>query len=91
MTGCADSVLDATDIACASALEQLHGSPIAVLAFDCVARRGVIGDLGIHAEVDRIADRAGAPIAGFYTYGEFARTQGASGFHNQTLVTLAIG
>ena len=31
------------------------------------------------------------PTAGFYTYGEFARVRGASGFHNQTLVTLAIG
>ncbi len=91
MTGSAESVLDATDIACAAAVEQLDGPPIAVVAFDCVARRGVMGEDGIVAEVERIAQRVGAPIAGFYTYGEFARTQGASGFHNQTLVTLAIG
>ena len=45
----------------------------------------------INSCFERIAQRVGAPIAGFYTYGEFARTQGASGFHNQTLVTLAIG
>jgi hypothetical protein len=32
----------------------------------------------------------GAPVAGFYTYGEIARTQGVSGFHNQTLVVLAV-
>jgi hypothetical protein len=28
-------------------------------------------------------------VAGFYTYGEIARTHGVSGFHNQTLVVLA--
>ncbi|MEM8708161.1 MAG: FIST N-terminal domain-containing protein [Actinomycetota bacterium] len=91
MTGSAESVLDATDIACADAVDGFDGPAVAVLAFDCVARRGVMGEDGIVAEVARIADRVGAPIAGFYTYGEFARTQGASGFHNQTLVTLAIG
>ncbi|MEM7141116.1 MAG: FIST N-terminal domain-containing protein [Actinomycetota bacterium] len=91
MEGTAESVLDATDIACAEALGQLDGDPVGVLAFDCVARRGVMGEDGITAEVDRIKDRVGAPIAGFYTYGEFARVSGASGFHNQTLVTLAIG
>jgi hypothetical protein len=32
----------------------------------------------------------GAPVAGFYTYGEIAWTQGMSGFHNQTLVVLSI-
>jgi hypothetical protein len=29
-------------------------------------------------------------VAGFYTYGEIARTHGMSGFHNQTLVVLSI-
>ncbi|MEO0494171.1 MAG: FIST N-terminal domain-containing protein [Actinomycetota bacterium] len=91
MTGSAESVLDATDIACAAAVDGFDGPAVGVLAFDCVARRGVMGEDGIITEVERIADRVGAPIAGFYTYGEFARTQGASGFHNQTLVTLAIG
>lgn len=91
MEGTSESVLDATDIACAEALDQLDGSPVGVLAFDCVARRGVMGEDGIADEVGRIRDRVGAPIAGFYTYGEFARVSGASGFHNQTLVTLAIG
>jgi hypothetical protein len=33
----------------------------------------------------------GAPLAGFYTYGEIARVRGARGFHNQTLVVLSIG
>lgn len=91
MTGSAESVLDATDIACAAAVDGFDGPAVGVIAFDCVARRGVMGEDGIIAEVGRIAERVGAPIAGFYAYGEFARTQGSSGFHNQTLVTLAIG
>jgi hypothetical protein len=36
------------------------------------------------------ANASGAPVAGFYTYGEIARTRGISGFHNQTLVVLAL-
>jgi hypothetical protein len=92
MEGDEGSVLDATDAACAEALEALGGAaPIGVLAFDCIARRGVLGESGIVHEVSRIADHAGgAPVAGFYSYGEFARTRGVAGFHNQTLVVLAV-
>ncbi|HEV2891086.1 MAG TPA: FIST N-terminal domain-containing protein [Frankiaceae bacterium] len=92
MEGDAESVLDATDRACATALGGLDGPPLGMLAFDCIARRGVLGDPGIRTEIDRIGVVAnGAPVAGFYTYGEIARTHGMSGFHNQTLVVLAVG
>ena len=93
MEGDDDSVLEATDAACADALGALGGrDPLGVIAFDCIARRGVLGEQGIRNEVDRIAGHAkGAPVAGFYTYGEIARTHGMSGFHNQTLVVLALG
>jgi hypothetical protein len=30
------------------------------------------------------------PTFGFYTYGEFARTTGAAGFHNTTIAALAL-
>jgi hypothetical protein len=92
MEGDAASVLDATDAACADALEALGGAaPLGLLAFDCIARRAVLGDDAIFTEVDRISEQAGGtPIAGFYTYGEIARTRGVSGFHNQTLVVLAV-
>ena len=92
MEGDAESVLDATDKACASALAALNGArPLGLLAFDCIARREVLGP-GIRAEIDRVAEVAGgAPVAGFYTYGEIARTHGITGFHNQTLVVLAVG
>jgi hypothetical protein len=91
MEGDAESVLSATDAACQQALDSLNGAaPLGLLAFDCIARRGVLGDAGIRTEVQRIGENAGgAPVAGFYTYGEIARTHGVSGFHNQTLVVLA--
>jgi hypothetical protein len=91
MEGDATSVLDATDAACAEALAGLAGrAPIGMLAFDCIARKGVLG-VGVAEEVARVAAHAGnAPVAGFYTYGEIARTKGVSGFHNQTLVVLAV-
>jgi hypothetical protein len=93
MEGDARSVLEATDGACSDALTALDGhAPLGFLAFDCIARRGVLGDLGIVAEIEQVARRAdGAPVAGFYTYGEIARTRGVSGFHNQTLVLLTLG
>ncbi|MEA2517377.1 MAG: hypothetical protein QOG16_1215 [Actinomycetota bacterium] len=91
MEGDADSVLEATDAACRDALVGID-RPLGFVAFDCIARRGVLGDEGIKSEVKRIAAHAdGAPVAGFYTYGEIARTKGITGFHNQTLVVLAIG
>jgi hypothetical protein len=87
-----DSVLDATDGACREAVDALGGSaPLALLAFDCAARRLVLGDEGIERETKAIAEHAcGAPVAGFYSYGEIARTRGAAGFHNETLVVLAV-
>ena len=93
MEGDRDSVLAATDGACEQALAPLNGTrPLGLIAFDCIARRGVLGDEGVTTEIERLAGRAaGAPVAGFYTYGEFARTRGVTGFHNQTLVVLAVG
>jgi hypothetical protein len=92
MEGNDESVLAATDAACSDALAGLDGHrPAGLLAFDCIARRGVLGDEGVSAEVNRVAKHSdGAPVAGFYTYGEIARTQGVTGFHNQTLVVMAL-
>jgi hypothetical protein len=92
MEGDDASVLAATEAACSDALAAIAGrDPIGLLAFDCIARRGVLGGEGIEREVAEIGRLArGAPVAGFYTYGEFARTRGLSGFHNQTLVVLAV-
>lgn len=93
MEGDDASVMQATDDACLAALAPLGSSPaVGVLAFDCIARRGVLEEQGLAREVERIVQHAaGAPVAGFYTYGEIARTAGTGGFHNQTLVVMALG
>ncbi|MFZ4518616.1 MAG: FIST signal transduction protein [Microthrixaceae bacterium] len=104
MTGDQETVLRATDHACAAAVEGLGGhEPCGALVFDCVARRSVLdgdpdpldgtdADGGVRQELARVSDAVGGvPLAGFYTYGEIARTRGAGGFHNQTLVVLALG
>jgi len=93
MAGDHDSILRAVDTACSAALDRLGDRPpLGLLTFSCAALRAVIGDDGIQQEVAQIAQCAGtAPFAGFYTYGEIARIRGGDGFHNQTLVVLAIG
>ena len=93
MTGDEDSILVATDEACQAAIDGLQGHPpIGMLTFSCAALRAVLGDEGIQREGARIGKWAdGVPFAGFYTYGEIARTRGIDGFHNQTLAVLAFG
>lgn len=92
MQGDSHSVLEATHTACQMACEGLAGAPLrGMLLFDCVARRSVLQDARIHEEIQRINSvRGDLPVGGFYTYGEIARTKGAGGFHNQTLVALAL-
>ncbi|MEB3362331.1 MAG: FIST N-terminal domain-containing protein [Synechococcaceae cyanobacterium] len=95
MQGDQQSVLQATQEACELAQRQLgERQACGMLLFDCVARRSVLlsdGRADSQAEVERIRAVIGdIPVAGFYTYGEIARTQGAGGFHNQTLVALAL-
>jgi hypothetical protein len=93
MEGDEPSVLAASAEACRSALDQLGGTPpVGMLTFSCAACRAVLGDDGIAREGARIEQEAGeVPYAGFYTYGEIARTRGINGFHNQTMVVLALG
>jgi hypothetical protein len=92
MEGDAESILAGTDIACDEALAMLgEHAPIGLVAFDCAARRAMLGAEGIREEVAMIARRApGVPVGGFYTYGEIARIRGSRGLHNATLVMLAL-
>jgi hypothetical protein len=92
MEGDADAVLEATDAACSESLAALGDvPPLGMLAFDCVARRGVLGDQGIKAEIERLASAVGGiPLAGFYSYAEIARTRGMRSLYNYTLVVLSV-
>ncbi len=91
--GDSKSVLEAAADSATSAVSALgDAAPAGLLLFDCVSRRSIFGDRHVQEETELIARCCdGAPMAGFYTYGEIARTKGSGGFHNQTLVTLAIG
>jgi hypothetical protein len=65
--------------------------PSVVLGFSCVARLDLLGERG-HEEAARLQEAAGPATAtfGFYTYGEYARTTSAAGYHNATLAALAL-
>ncbi len=93
MEGDADSGLTAAGDAARAAVAALGGQPpLGLLAFDCVSRRRLLGDERTRASVSRMLDwSGGAPVAGFYTWGEFARVRGLNGYHNQTLVVLTVG
>jgi hypothetical protein len=72
-------------------IKALDGAPpLGFLTFDCGSRYLVLEQDGVREEIDGIASRAaGVPFAGFYTYGEIARTRGARGMHNLTVVMAA--
>jgi hypothetical protein len=93
MHGDGDSVLRSTASACDQAIDGLgETEPLALLAFDCIGRRGVLTDDRIAEEVQQIRNCTGAaPFAGLYTYGEIARVKGVNALHSQTFVALAIG
>jgi hypothetical protein len=92
MDGDAETVLDGTVTACDQALADLGDvPPVGLFAFDCAARRTILGDR-LPDEMDTIAKHTGGvPVAGFYTYGEIARRRGSRGMNNSTLVMLALG
>lgn len=93
MEGDAESGLDAAGRACREAVAAAgQPRPLGVLAFDCVSRHRLLGEGRTRASVGCMREGSGgAPVAGFYTWGEFARLRGITGYHNQTLVVLAVG
>jgi len=93
MEGDTNSVLDAAGDACTDAVAKLGGRPaLGLLAFDCESRAMLCGQEGMRHEVTRMTEAAGGvPVAGLYTWGEISRLRGINGFHNQTLVVLAVG
>jgi hypothetical protein len=93
MAGDEASALAAAGDAVGDAVADLGGAtPLGFLVFDCSSRRRLLGEAGVREEIGLMARQAGgAPLAGFYTWGEIARTRGIHGYHNQTLVVLAIG
>ena len=87
-----DALVQAASDSCAMALEGLGGAaPRGLLVFDCGARKLKLGQENLAVEQAAMARRVdGAPIGGFYTYGEIGRTHGSRGMHHLTVVTLAL-
>jgi hypothetical protein len=73
------------------AVDGLGGEPpVGLVVFDCGARKVMLGREGVGEELEALGSRYDAPVAGFYTFGEIARTHGARGMHHLTLVSLAL-
>ncbi|OJF15902.1 FIST signal transduction protein [Couchioplanes caeruleus] len=84
-----EELIDAAGRATAAAVGQLAGPPRGALVFSCTARTALFGDR-VDTEAKAVSSAlAGAPAGGFFTYGEFARVTGSSGFHNATVAVLA--
>ncbi len=68
-------------------LQRQTGAPI---MFSCVGRKVALGPL-IGKEIDGIGDIFDAPMAGFFSYGEFGRaTDGNHEYHNLTCCWLVM-
>lgn len=83
-----DDLLDVTEEVVAEALADQDASLL--LTFSCLARLDILG-ARTSEEVARLQAAAGAVRTfGFYTYGEFARTNSVAGFHNATITAIAL-
>ncbi|MEB3333273.1 MAG: FIST N-terminal domain-containing protein [Synechococcaceae cyanobacterium] len=92
MQGSCTSVLEATAEVCALAEQELQGLPArGFMLLECVARKSLLDQAGLlDASLRLPTVRDEVSVGGFYTYGEIARTEGAGGLHNQTVVALAL-
>jgi hypothetical protein len=79
------------DVSQKVAEQSVAGSDTSVLlVFSCVARLDVLQQRE-EEEARRLQSAAGpVPIFGIYTYGEFARTTSATGYHNATVAAVAL-
>ena len=85
-----EALIEGARRAAREAVGQLSGPARLVLVFSCGSRVPLLGErirdevVAISSEID------GAPVCGFYTFGEFARTTGSSGVHNSSVAVLAL-
>lgn len=92
MEGSCNTVLEASAEVCALAEQSLDGHPArGFMVLECVARKSLLDQAGLlNASLRLPTVQEGISVGGFYTYGEIARTEGAGGLHNQTVVALAV-
>jgi hypothetical protein len=84
-----DDILNISEEVVHDALSPVD-HPSIMLTFSCVARIDLLGERAAE-EAARLHKAAGSVATfGFYTYGEFARTTGVSGYHNATITAVAL-
>jgi hypothetical protein len=100
MIGGYETALEAAQQAAHDAVEQIGRSRLkGALVISSVARQKMLGS-EYQGEIDAVRDALGGtavPMAGFYSYGEFAPLPGSAKkglgniFHNESVVVLALG
>lgn len=90
MNSDADSLLEGARQAAHDAMANLDAAPRLALVFSCGSRMPLLGDR-VEDEAQAIsATLGGAPVCGFFTYGEFARVNGSTGVHNSSVAILVL-
>ncbi|QSB14022.1 FIST C-terminal domain-containing protein [Natronosporangium hydrolyticum] len=87
-----ESLVSSAGESCRQASRMLGGAPpIGFLTFDCGIRKVMLGHDSVQREVAQMRQFTGdAPVGGFYTYGEIARSQGSRGTHHLAVASLAL-
>jgi hypothetical protein len=90
MSADTEALVDGARCAAEQAVGNLAQRAGVVLVFSCGSRVPLLGER-VRDEVIAVSSALdGVPVCGFYTYGEFARTTGSSGFHNSSVSVLAL-
>jgi hypothetical protein len=85
-----EALIEGAKHAAQEAVGQLTGQARLALVFSCGSRMPLLGDRLPEEAVAISSVLDGAPVCGFYTFGEFARTIGTSGVHNSSVAVLAL-
>ncbi len=85
-----ESLLAGARQAAEEAARELAGPARLALVFSCGSRMPLLGDRLAEESAVISEVLGGAPLCGFYTYGEFARINGSSGAHNSSVAILAL-
>jgi hypothetical protein len=85
-----EALIEGAKLAAQEAVRQLAGKARLALVFSCGSRVPLLGDRLRDEAVAISSVLDGAPVCGFYTFGEFARTTGTSGVHNSSVAVLAL-
>ncbi|PPK92426.1 hypothetical protein CLV92_11427 [Kineococcus xinjiangensis] len=90
MTTSHDELLAAAQEATAVATRAIGRVSRGALVFSCTARLANLGEKVVEEGPAIARGLDGAPACGLFTYGEFGRSTGSSGFHNATVTVLAV-